>query len=130
MNVPPRLLWAWMLLFLLACHAHAQGQFLADYETKAGSQTAVLLVASTAPLDQDRFPAPQRHAGSSIAGYIVLGIFAVTVPGAIYLVFILHRAERRSRRKTRRSRRARRDTTYIDDTPAFDGGGASGNLDD
>lgn len=73
----PRLLWAWMLTLLLACSAHAQGQFktvpplrarvtdeigmltpdqrqkleavLADYEAKTGSQIAVLLVASTEP---------------------------------------------------------------------------------
>jgi uncharacterized protein len=76
MNALPRLLWAWMLTLLLACHAHAQ-QFkpvpalqarvtdeigmltpdqrqklegvLADYEAKTGSQIAVLLVASTEP---------------------------------------------------------------------------------
>ncbi|WP_075795090.1 TPM domain-containing protein [Massilia putida] len=77
MNALPRLLWAWMLTVLLACSAHAQGQFkavpalrarvtdevgmltpdqrrklesvLADYEAKTGSQIAVLLVASTEP---------------------------------------------------------------------------------
>ncbi|WP_322403580.1 TPM domain-containing protein [Massilia luteola] len=77
MNALPRLLWAWMLTLLLACNACAQGQFkpvpplrarvtdeigmltpdqrqklesvLADYETKTGSQIAVLLVASTEP---------------------------------------------------------------------------------
>jgi uncharacterized protein len=77
MNALPRLLWAWMLTLLLACHAHAQAQFkpvpplrarvtdeigmlapdqrqklegvLADYEAKTGSQIAVLLVASTEP---------------------------------------------------------------------------------
>jgi uncharacterized protein len=77
MNALPRLLWAWMLTLLLAGHAYAQGQFkpvpalrarvtdeigmltpdqrqklegvLADYETKTGSQIAVLLVASTEP---------------------------------------------------------------------------------
>ena len=76
MNALPRLLWAWMLTLLLACHAHAQ-QFkqvpplrarvtdeigmltpdqrqklegvLADYEAKTGSQIGVLLVASTEP---------------------------------------------------------------------------------
>jgi uncharacterized protein len=76
MNALPRLLWAWMLTLLLACHAHAQ-QFkpvpplrarvtdeigmltpeqrqklesvLADYEAKTGSQIAVLLVSSTEP---------------------------------------------------------------------------------
>jgi uncharacterized protein len=76
MNALPRLLWAWMLTMLLACHAHAQ-QFksvpalrarvtddigmltpdqrqklegvLADYEAKTGSQIAVLLVSSTEP---------------------------------------------------------------------------------
>lgn len=77
MNALPRLLWAWMLTVLLACHAQAQGQFkpvpplrarvtdevgmltpdqrqklenvLADYEAKTGSQIAVLLVSSTEP---------------------------------------------------------------------------------
>lgn len=77
MNALPRLLWAWMLTLLLACHAQAQGQFkpvpplrarvtdevgmltpdqrqklenvLADYEAKTGSQIAVLLVSSTEP---------------------------------------------------------------------------------
>ena len=77
MNALPRLLWAWMLLLLLTCHAHAQAQFklvptlrtritdevgmltpaqrqqlesaLADYETRTGSQIAVLIVASTEP---------------------------------------------------------------------------------
>lgn len=77
MNALPRLLWAWMLTVLLACQAHAQGQFkpvpplqarvtdevgmltpdqrqrleavLADYEAKTGSQIAVLLVSSTEP---------------------------------------------------------------------------------
>jgi uncharacterized protein len=77
MNALPRVLWAWMLTLLLAGHAYAQGQFkpvpalrarvtdeigmltpdqrqklegvLADYETKTGSQIAVLLVASTEP---------------------------------------------------------------------------------
>ena len=77
MSPLPRLLWAWMLTLLLACSAHAQGQFkqvpplrarvtdeigmltpdqrqklegvLADYEAKTGSQIAVLLVASTEP---------------------------------------------------------------------------------
>jgi uncharacterized protein len=76
MNALPRLLWAWMLTLLLACHAHAQ-QFkavpalrarvtdeigmltpdqrqklegvLADYEARTGSQIAVLLVSSTEP---------------------------------------------------------------------------------
>jgi uncharacterized protein len=77
MNALPRVLWAWMLALLLACSAHAQGQFkpvpalrarvtdeigmltpdqrqklegvLADYEAKTGSQIAVLLVSSTEP---------------------------------------------------------------------------------
>lgn len=77
MKALPRLLWVWMLLLLLACHARAQAQFkavptlrtrvtdevgmltpaqrqqlesaLADYETKTGSQIAVLIVASTEP---------------------------------------------------------------------------------
>jgi uncharacterized protein len=77
MNALPRLLWAWMLTLLLACSAHAQGQFkpvpalrarvtdevgmltpdqrqklesvLADYEAKTGSQIAVLLVSTTEP---------------------------------------------------------------------------------
>jgi uncharacterized protein len=77
MNPLPRLLWTWMLLLLLACHARAQAQFkpvpplrtrvtdevgmltpgqrqqlesaLASYETKTGSQIAVLIVASTEP---------------------------------------------------------------------------------
>ena len=73
----PRFLWVWMLLLLLACHARAQAQFksipplrtrvtdevgmltpaqqqqlesaLARYETRTGSQIAVLIVASTEP---------------------------------------------------------------------------------
>jgi uncharacterized protein len=77
MNTLPRLLWVWMLLLLLACHARAQAPFkpvpplrtrvtdevgmltpdqrqqlesaLAYYETKTGSQIAVLIVASTEP---------------------------------------------------------------------------------
>lgn len=77
MNALPRLLWAWMLTVLLACQAHAQGQFkpvpplharvtdevgmltpderqrleavLADYERNKGSQIAVLIVSSTEP---------------------------------------------------------------------------------
>jgi uncharacterized protein len=77
MNALPRLLWAWVLTLMLAGAAHAQGQFkpvpplrarvtdeigmltpdqrqklenvLAEYETKTGSQIAVLLVASTEP---------------------------------------------------------------------------------
>jgi uncharacterized protein len=77
MNALPRLLWVWVLAILLACQAHAQGQFkpvpplqarvtdqigmltpdqrqklesvLADYEAKTGSQIAVLLVSSTEP---------------------------------------------------------------------------------
>ena len=77
MNPLPRLLWTWMLVLLLACHARAQAQFkpipplrtrvtdevgmltpgqrqqlesaLASYETKTGSQIAVLLVSSTEP---------------------------------------------------------------------------------
>ena len=77
MQVLPRLLWAWMLALLLAAHAQAQTPFkavpplqghvtdeagmltaderqrleavLTDYETKTGSQIAVLLVASTEP---------------------------------------------------------------------------------
>jgi uncharacterized protein len=77
MKVLPRLLWVWMLLLLLACYARAQAQFkpvpplrtrvtdevgmltpgqcqqlesaLAYYETKTGSQIAVLIVASTGP---------------------------------------------------------------------------------
>jgi uncharacterized protein len=77
MKVLPRLLWVWMLLLLLACYARAQAQFkpvpplrtrvtdevgmltpgqreqlesaLASYETRTGSQIAVLIVASTEP---------------------------------------------------------------------------------
>jgi uncharacterized protein len=77
MNTLPRLLWAWVLTLMLACSTHAQAQFkpvpplrarvtdeigmltpdqrqklesvLADYETRTGSQIAVLLVASTEP---------------------------------------------------------------------------------
>jgi uncharacterized protein len=77
MNALTRLLWVWMLLLLLACLARAQAPFkpvpplrtrvtdeigmltpgqreqlesaLAYYETKTGSQIAVLLVASTEP---------------------------------------------------------------------------------
>ena len=77
MKALPRLLWAWMLMLLLAGHAHAQAEFkpvpplrtrvtdevgmltsgqrqqlesaLARYETKTGSQIAVLIVASTGP---------------------------------------------------------------------------------
>lgn len=77
MTTLPRVLWAFMLTLLLACSAHAQGQFkpvpalrarvtdeigmltpdqrqklegvLADYEAKTGSQIAVLLVSSTEP---------------------------------------------------------------------------------
>lgn len=73
-NALPRLLWVWMLLLLLACHARAQAPFkpvpplrtrvtdevgmltpdqrqqlesaLAYYETKRGSQIAVAIVAS------------------------------------------------------------------------------------
>jgi uncharacterized protein len=77
MNALPRLLWACMLTLLLSLHAHAQAPFkpvpalrarvtdeigmltpderqrldnvLAAYETRTGSQIAVLLVASTEP---------------------------------------------------------------------------------
>jgi len=77
MHVLPRLLWTWMLALVLAAHAHAQAPFkpvpplrghvtddagmltpderqrleavLTDYETRTGSQIAVLLVASTEP---------------------------------------------------------------------------------
>jgi uncharacterized protein len=73
------------------------------------------VAAIQALLDQEKFPAPRRHTGSPIVGYVVLAIFVLLVAGMICLAFVLRRAAKRNLSRRKR----RRDTTTVDDTPAF-----------